>query len=531
MDEMNLGIDQLLRIVRRRAKLVALVGLFAALVGLLIASSLRNEYSAVATVLVEPQTISRNLVEAGLEAGNLQNRLHLMSMQILARERLSRVIDDLGLYPREHEEMTRLEVIELMRGQIGVEPVVPELDRRLFTRTEPEINTFRLSFRHESPGMAARVANRLANDFIDQHIRDRAQISSDTATFIEAELARLDAQLERQQQEVETFKESKVGRLPEDRAPLQRRLELVQNSIRTVQDRMAEAESDAAYLRQQALSAAQTERDEADPARRIQLLEIALAEMKSRGLTEKHPDIVALHDERAELEAIIAKGGGGKSAVQRTAEAQARRAEERGAAARAELERLQLELGEIETQLAEIPRVAEQLEGLEDEERSLLASVQDFRRKQVDASVAANMVQDLKGEQFRVLERAVPPPEPSEPNRPMIVVLAAFLGLAAAGGLALLLEVADSSFHAARDAQQVLRLPVLATVPSIVLDADRRTLRRRRWVETMAASTVAGLLLVSSWVAYVSVNGGSAGQPAEAPVTSAPAPSPAAVAE
>lgn len=506
MDEMNFGVDQLVRIVRRRAKLVAACAALFGLVGLFVASLLPNRYQAVATVLVEPQTISSNLVEAGLEAGNLQNRLHLMAMQILARERLSRVIDDFGLYPESHREKTRLEIIEEMREDIRVDPVLPEMDRELFKRTDPEINTFRLTFEHESAGVAAQVTNRLANDFIDQHIRDRAEISSDTAAFIQTELARLDEQLRKKQQEIESFKEEKAGRLPEDRAPLQRRLELVLSSMRRAQDQAAEAQSDATYLRQQALAAAQAKRDEADPARKIQLLEISLAEMRARGLTDRHPDMVAAKEEMTELQAIVDAGGFGKSSVQRTAEAQAKRAEERGAAALLEFERLEAERAEVEARLAEIPRVAEHLESLENDERSLLASVHEFRSKQVSASVAANMVQGLKGEQFRVLERAVPPPKPAEPNRPLVVLFATFLGLVLGGGFVLLMEVADTSYQSARDVQQSLRIPVLATVPSIVLDADRRTLKRRQLVELVAASTFAVVLLAGSWVAYKTVN-------------------------
>jgi len=507
MDEMNLGVDQLIRIVRRRAKLVLVCAAFFGLVGLFVASILPNRYRAVATVLVEPQTISRNLVEAGLEVGNLQNRLHLMAMQILARERLSRVIDELGLYPEEHREMTRLEIIEEMRDKIRVDPVLPELDPDLFKRTDPEINTFRIAFQHESGATAARVTNRLANDFIDQHIRERAEISGDTAAFIQAELAHLDAQLQAKQSQIEAIKKEKAGSLPEDRAQLQRRLELTLSAMRRAQDQIAEAQSDATYLRQQALAAAQSERDDADPARRIQLLEISLTEMRARGLTDKHPDVVAIREELSELARIVDEDSG-KSPVQRTAEAQAQRAEERGAAALADLERLEVERLRVEAHLAEIPQVAEQLETLEDEERSLLANVHEFRAKQVNASVAANMVQGLKGEQFRVLERAVPPPEPAGPNRPIIIAVGIFGGLALGVALAMLLEVADSSFHAARDAQQALHIPVLATVPAIILDADRRTLRRRQMVEMAAAAAIAVMFLVGSWTAYHTVNQG-----------------------
>ena len=117
------------------------------------------------------------------------NRLHLMTMQILSRARLSKVIDDLKLYPEESKEKTREQVIDLMRGRIQMEPVLPELDPELKRKMDIQVNTFRLFFRHEDPKVGAAVANRLSNDFIDEHIKERVRASGDTADFVESDRA------------------------------------------------------------------------------------------------------------------------------------------------------------------------------------------------------------------------------------------------------------------------------------------------------------------------------------------------------
>ena len=77
------------------------------LAGIVIAAVLPNQYTTYTTILVEPQTISSDLIEAQMGGTDLNERLHLMTMQILSRPRLSRIIDDLGLYESESEEMTR----------------------------------------------------------------------------------------------------------------------------------------------------------------------------------------------------------------------------------------------------------------------------------------------------------------------------------------------------------------------------------------------------------------------------------------
>ena len=66
-----------------------------------LAMALPNEYASSSTILVEPQSVAKELVKAGIPESDLNYRLHLMSAQILSRARLSRIIDDLKLYQEE----------------------------------------------------------------------------------------------------------------------------------------------------------------------------------------------------------------------------------------------------------------------------------------------------------------------------------------------------------------------------------------------------------------------------------------------
>ena len=76
--------------------------------------------------------------------------------------------------------------------------------------------------------------------------------------------------------------------------------------IRDVQRDLAIAESDAAFYKQQVLaggSALTDHPNQMTPARKLELLELQLAEYRGRGFTEKHPDIVATRQEIAEVKA------------------------------------------------------------------------------------------------------------------------------------------------------------------------------------------------------------------------------------
>lgn len=535
----GLNLGDLSGAVERRWPVAAAVAGAVFLVSIVIAAVLPDQYETYTTILVEPQTISPELVEAQMQGTDLNQRLHLMSMQILSRPRLSRIIDDLRLYPEESKEMTREEVIELMRSQIRVEPVLPELETVLatqfdITRRDVQINTFRLLFRHDDPKLAAAVANRLANDFIEEHIRERVQVSTDTSEFIEAELARLAVQIQDVEARIAQVKAENPGRLPEDLEANQRLYERTIESLRLAQRQASEAESDEAFYRQQATISPEhnTRYDPTDPGRRVDALQLQLAEFMSRGYTEKHPDVVAIKQQLEEVKRIelsdhkTTEEGETIAPSQQSAEAERRRAALRAASARAEMERLQRQADEVQQRLAETPRVAERLTALQRDYEHLFKSFQDYSAKRLEAGVAANAERRQKGEKLRILESAVAPPAPTSPDRLLIVVVGLLLGIVIGGGSGVLLEATDSSFHTARPLQAALRIPVLAQIPAILMESDKLAQRRRRVIAGVATAGIVTVTLLGAAAGYwvVNVRGGDTAAPAAAPAAPAAAP-------
>ena len=76
----------------------------------------------------------------------------------------------------------------------------------------------------------------------------------------------------------------------------------------------------------------------------------------------------------------------------------------------------------------------------------------------------------MRGEaqsKYRIMEPASVPLYPVKPNRMKIGMLGLLLGIVIGGGAALLAELLDNSFKKVEDIEQILNLPVLATIPSI----------------------------------------------------------------
>ena len=517
--ESGLQFFDLRGILRRRGKAMLATGGLVLLAAYWLAMALPNEYESYASVLVEPQSVSPDLVKAGVGRSDLNERLHLMTAQILSRPRLSRIIDEIGLYKEVSEEMVREEVIDLMRDAVRVEPVAPELEsNRSSLRREAEINQFRIFFHDRDANLAMQVAQRLANDFIEEHINERVKISQKSLEFIQAELERISQRMTQIEAKVATIKAENPGRLPEDLRATQRGLERLTTEIGRSQRQYDMARSDEAFWRSQLMAASslQGPNDSLSPTRQLQMQELLLAEYGARGYTEKHPDYTLVIQKIESLKATLASRentSGSDGAVvpqnyqQQMSEAERQRAEFQMGSAQEEIDRLQTRAEALRTLMAETPRVAEQLDGLSREYQSQLDSYNLYIRRQQEASVQADMERRQLGEQFRVLEAAFIAPRPSSPNRTLILVLSFFFAVALSVGIAVMLEVTDGSMHGARQLQEVLNIPVLAAIPRIWLESDRREWRRHLFRQALASAAVVAFVIVGGVANYAWVNG------------------------
>jgi len=498
---------------RRRAKVMLSVGGSTFLLMYLIAMALPNQYSSYATILVEPQSVDEGLVSSGVRESDLKERLGIMTAEILSRPRLSRLIDEFDLYPEESERMQRSEVIDLMRSNVVVEPVVSALEAGRRQRNEIDFNSFRIILRSKSAVTAAVVAQSIANDFLEANIDARVNVSQQSLRFMQDSIEELSGRLNEVEQEIKELKNENTGHLPEELASNQEALQLSIGQLREVQRALDLAMSDEAFWKNQAITAGAMTglNDQASPVYRRNLVEAELGMMRARGFTDRHPDVVQALQELSLLDDRINSSEQGEDEVPGSYAEQNAKSEERRSALRVEaltrdVQRLTEQAEAARERLAATPAVAARLEALTREYSHLNASFQDFSARRQQASVQADLERKQLGEQFRILESAFPAPRPSSPNRRLILFLGLVLGIGLAGAVGLLLESLDSAVHDSRSLQAATSVPVLASIPAIMLEPDFVARRRQRIREILVAGGVAVLCLLGGVVSYVYVN-------------------------
>lgn len=446
-------------ILRRRGKLMVSVAGLVALTAYWVAMALPNQYGSYATVLVEPQSIDERLVQAGVRESDLTERLGIMTAQILSRQRLSRMIDQFDLYADYADDFQRQEVVDMMRRDVSVEPVLSELEADKRNSGDVEFNTFKINFRASEPRVAAEVAQSIANDFLEKNIEARVDQSQQSLDFMEDSIASLTRDLASVESEVKQVKSENAGSLPEEYSANQRVLQDLSVQAREARRALDLATSDQAFWKNQIIAAVSmsSPNDMNSPAARKKMLKAEVGRMRSQGYTDKHPDVASALQEIDMLDERMDGDGEGddeaqsNSYAEQNAKAEENRATLRIDAARVEIERLEEQVEAAEARLAATPAVEERLDALARSHEYLSVAYRDFSQRRQQAVVQADLERKQLGEQFRILESAFPAPRPTSPNRVMILFVGLLMGVGAGAGAGLIAEATDTSLHQAKD--------------------------------------------------------------------------------
>ncbi|OLD47327.1 MAG: hypothetical protein AUI48_04265 [Chloroflexi bacterium 13_1_40CM_2_68_14] len=533
-----MSLDGLLAVWSRRKWLamLAFVAPMAAAVSLL--TFLPNIYRSTATVLVDRQQVPEKFVHSTVTSA-LETRLHTISHEILSRSRLEALINRFGLYSDLRKRLTFEEVIERMRGDIKLELKGVDVKGQ-----EQATVAFTISYQGSDPGTVSLVTNTLASFYIEENLKVRERQATGTAEFLKAQLEGTKNRLDDQELRVSDFKRRHLGELPQqmetnlatlERLHMQLRLN-ADNQTRSAERRqalsnqLAEAEALLATPSVGAssvMSGGPPTPSETTEARLARLKE-ELTKLRTQ-FSDKYPDVGRLAAEVAAVERELAEA---KASERKYTEAKARepKIEEKPVPPRAApltpyVLRLKEALSETETdikvlkgeekrlrdgiatyqaRIENVPRREQEFRELSRDYDSTRELYQSLLKRYEEAQLAESMEQRQKGEQFRVLDPAIPKPEPAAPKRFRMFVQALVVSLGLAIGAVVLVEHVDTSFHTVDDLRAFSPVPILVSIPLIVTLAD---LRRRRWHMRLATSAALVCLVLIAGLAYLAASG------------------------
>jgi uncharacterized protein involved in exopolysaccharide biosynthesis len=165
----------------------------------------------------------------------------------------------------------------------------------------------------------------------------------------------------------------------------------------------------------------------------------------------------------------------------------------------AEEQRLRKTVADYQRRIEQVPGVESEWIALTRDYDTQQAAYKDLLTKSEASNVATELEKRQIGEQFRVLDPARPPARPTGMPRIQVNAIAAGIGLVLGLAIGALMELMNSSFRTSADVIEVLKLPVVALVPFVAIESDRRKVRLHRWLASTAAVLMTAVAGYGFW--------------------------------
>ena len=493
-------VQKYLNMVIRRKWIVIFVALPILTAGIIYCLITPKIYKTYTAVVVVPQRVPESYVVPTV-TGDISQRIRTIMQQVTSRTNLEKVIQEFDLYPGARKQMPMEKVVEMMRKRIDVS--IPK------TRV---IDSFTLSYEGKNPVLIAEVLNYLSNIFIEENIRQREKQAMNTANFLNAELDKIYQKLVARENALKQYKIEHMGELPEQLPSNNAMLERLQSEYETLQESIRRAEDRKLMLSSQRMSRvpeAEGQAGHAPVPTTLSGLKARLETLQSR-YTSKHPDVVEIKKRIAELEREQQKGNSdaksrevassGNSVLDSEIAFQIRSIETDIRHMKSDSANIREQIAMYKQRIENTPKREQELMDLTRDYDNLRQTYDSLLTRKIQAEEAAALERRQQGEQFRVIDPARVPEVPVRPQVPRVLLIAFALAAGAGVGAALGLELLQQKFYDPDDVEKALGLPVIAFVPLILTDEEKRKIVRREILLGVTAgmgyTVVAGLLVL-----------------------------------
>jgi succinoglycan biosynthesis transport protein ExoP len=485
-------------------------------------------YRSGTLILVEQPTVPAQFVVPNV-AGNLQDRLHSITQQILSRTRLLHIIESFSLYGNDRKNFTPDDLVERMRKDIEIELVrSPDRD---------QLTAFNVYYSSRDPHVAQQVTSELTNLFISENLEARQEQSENTTKFLESQLEQAGRNLAEQEGKVRQFKDKYLGELP---GQLQSNLQILgglQSQLQNDQDALSRAKQQNVYLESllgqyRALQRSSKTGDSLSvglPAldQELDRLKAQLADLSSR-YTDRHPDVRKLKQQIAKTEKmkqqITADVSANASTDAPASDADMVPGTSAGSREMSPMFELQsqLKVNQIETtnrqhaiqqlqasisvyqaRLNQAPVREQQLTDLTRGYDQSRADYDSLLKKKNDSELATSLERQQQGEHFRILDPPSLPTKPFSPNRLKLFGIGLFVGLVMGAGVTFATEFTDDRMYSEKELKKIATLDIIAEIPPLPTaeEADKNT--RQLWLRWAAAGAITASILAGFVVTYL----------------------------
>jgi polysaccharide chain length determinant protein (PEP-CTERM system associated) len=478
----TLSLDDYLGILKRRWLLILIPAVILPIVALAISYRLTPIYTSQTLVLIDSPKVPDDYVKPVIET-NLDSRLASMKEQILSRSRLEPIIKQYNLGDPKDDMDSR---IDKVRKDIDIRPIHSEVAR------DGSLPGFFIYFKAGDPHTAQQVCRQITSLFLTESLKAREQSAEGTTAFIEQQLNDAKNNLDAQDAKLAAFQRENIGALPEDQEGNMNMMTTLNSQLDATTQEITQLEQNRSYreamLAQQGQSgsavpaepgqkpaARSTGQATPEQAEELQKLQTDLDDLLNH-YTPDYPDVVSTKRRIAELKKEISQNGtpasasaGGPSvhvdspAVQQL-HAQINSIDDAIQQKRRVQAKIQGEIGMYTGRVQASPLVAAKYKELTRDYDTATKNYDNLLTKKNQSQMATELEHQQQGEQFRVMDDANLPDEPTFPNRTRFALGGLAAGLCLGIAIVAFLEYRDKSLRSERDVWAFTKLPTLGII-------------------------------------------------------------------
>ncbi|WP_340316785.1 XrtA system polysaccharide chain length determinant [Rhizorhabdus argentea] len=447
----------------------------------------------------------KSLLGDGSE-GDVQKGIDRVRQSLTSTEILKRVVRSVSNGERPLTAVEALSLIGALHSGISITAQGEDL---------LEIKT-RISLKgvseQQTAYIARNVTQKLIDIFVSENLLGNRASNSEALTFLDAELARRAKELADVDRQRALITQQTMGSLPGS-GTLDQRMDAARNELATIDSNLMSAQGSLAAMNGQLAATPPSIPagsvggiDSLD--QRIGQLQGQLSEAISRGWTEKHPDVIAIRAQLAQLRAEKARGGNASVPMAPNpvyVSIRSMQAERQGNVSALLARKNQLESAvnliaqrqlTAPGQMIDQSRLDRDYDVLRDQYNKLLTQ-RESAKLRVDATGKTD------GVRFRVIDQPSLPNQPAAPNRTMLLTAVLIAGVVVGSGVAFAKSQLSNVYTTTQQLAKSSGLPVLGSI-SEVITAETRLIRRKQmmWFSSAAAG-LPGMFMLLMLIEFV----------------------------
>lgn len=466
-DDYEGKLSDLLAIVRdtvaRRWKMLVAITVACLLASIAIAFTMPPTYQAVARVQIDP---SRNpLAKSGgakdedLSPESIETEVSMINSLDLARKVVTKLKLD-----RDPEFAGDLDKQGIIKPEARVGAVAGRVLGNLSVGREKLTYIIAISAKSRDPEKAARIANAFADLYLETKINSLTGTARSQVDFFRARLDKLQAEVRDADAKVAQYRADAgiVGGIGEGMTagtvadqqvgPLSTQLATAESEAAAARATLAAAQAQAARGGLDSVSEVRSSSVVGDLRRQRAELLRSIGEVQAR-YGERHPESLRV---RGQLETVDRQ-------IREEGERVLGSLRSNAVATQAQVDSLRAAMARLEGQRATDMRSAVQAESLERESAAKRSEYDRLSQMLLESTQASqNSIS-----QATIVERADAPQNPASPNKPLLILLGLFVGLAAGAGTIATQEMMVTGLRTGADVEDELGLRLLAAVPKV----------------------------------------------------------------